>query len=262
MLESSRRPVVIVTGASRGLGAATAEQLALAGADVVLAARTEEGLQATAETVRAAGGRALVVSTDVTDEAACRRLIDRTLAEFGRLNSLINNAGVLEPMGRLAEVDTAAFRRAFDVNVYGVLYTTQAALPPLRATGGRIINVSTGVAVAPHEGWGAYCASKAAAWMLTQITAREEPGVVTVAFQPGVVDTEMQALIRQKGQAAMPPERYQYFVRLKREGQLLAPEEPGRALAWLALYAPAELSGEMIRVGDERLAAGVQSLFG
>ncbi|HBY93804.1 MAG TPA: short-chain dehydrogenase, partial [Chloroflexi bacterium] len=186
----------------------------------------------------------------------------RTLEEFGRLDGLVNNAGVLEPIARLAEADPAAFRWAFDVNLYGLLYTAQAALPALRATGGRIVNVSTSAAVRAYAGWGAYCTSKAAAFMLTRIMALEEPRVVVVAFNPGATDTGMQALVRREGQAAMSAERYEYLTRLKREGRLPPPERPGRALAWVVLRAPTVLSGEMVRGDDERVQAGVKSIFG
>lgn len=262
MMRPGDRPVVIVTGASRGIGAAAGRLLASAGADVVLAARSEEGLEATASAARAAGGRALVVPTDVAAEAACRRLVEQALEEFGRLDGLVNNAGVLEPVARVATAATDAFRQAFEVNVYGVLYITQAALPALRSAGGRIVNVSTTSAINAQEGWGAYCASKAAALMLTRVTALEEREVVTVAFNPGVVDTDMQVLIREVGEGVMSEERYTRFTALKRKGRLQPPEEPGRALAWLALHAPRELNGEMIRVDDERVQAGVRSLFG
>jgi len=260
--DPSARPVVVVTGASRGLGAATARLLSRAGADVVLAARSRADLEATASEVRDAGGRAIVEPADLADETAARRLVDRTLATFGRLDGLVNNAGVVEPIERLDVVEPAEFRRAFEVNVYPLLYTVQAALPALRAVRGRIVNVSSGAALNPTAGWGAYCSSKAAALMLTRILALEEPEVVTVAFRPGVVDTAMQAAIRRAGHAGMTPDEHDRYVALKREGRLLSPEEPARGLAWLALHAPTELSGQLLRYDDERVRAGAGALFG
>ena len=106
-----------------------------------------------------------------------------------------------------------------------------------------------------RPGWGAYDLSKAALNHFTRQLAAEEPNLVSVAFRPGVVDTEMQAEIRSHGREAMPPASYARFVRSFQAGKLLPPEKPGRALAMLALWAPQALSGEYVSWDDPRVEA-------
>src|SRR5690349_9529059 len=141
-----RRPlagsVVVVTGASGGIGAATALALAEKGAAVVLAARRAGALRAVADRCvaagKAAGGRALAVPTDVTDPAAVTALAHAATGEFGRLDAWVNNAGV-GLYARLADVPLDELRRVVDVNLLGYLYGVRAALPELRAAGGGVI---------------------------------------------------------------------------------------------------------------------------
>jgi NAD(P)-dependent dehydrogenase (short-subunit alcohol dehydrogenase family) len=162
------------------------------------------------------------------------------------LDGLVNNAGVLEPVALLAEADPAGWRTNIEVNLLGPFYLTHFALPHLRPRRGRVINVSSGAAVKTTEGWSAYSTAKAALNHFTRLLAAEEPEVVAVALRPGVVDTAMQATIREEGQEGMTGESHEKFVQYHEQGQLLPPEKPGRALALLALYAPHEWSGEFI----------------
>jgi NAD(P)-dependent dehydrogenase (short-subunit alcohol dehydrogenase family) len=133
-----RDRVVVVTGASSGIGAATALELGRAGARVVLAARREEALAAVARECRAVGGRALIVPTDVTDPAAVDRLADRAAAEFGRIDAWVNNAAVAA-YGTLTDVRPEEFRRVIEVNLLGVAYGMRSALRHLRLAGGGVI---------------------------------------------------------------------------------------------------------------------------
>ncbi len=135
--------VVILTGASSGIGEAMAHQLAEQGACLALAARNTVKLAAVAEACRARGGRALAVPTDVTDEAECRALIDRAVAEYGRIDTLINNAGLSMWM-KLEEVeDLSTLEYLMRVNYFGSLYCTYYALPYLKKTRGRIVGVAS-----------------------------------------------------------------------------------------------------------------------
>ncbi len=129
---------VVITGASSGIGAATAYALARRGADVVLAARTEEALRRVAARCRELGGQALVVPTDVTDPEAVRRLAARAAAEFGRIDAWVNNAAV-SAVGLFDEIPDEEFRRVVAVNLLGVVYGTKAALPWLDAAGGGVL---------------------------------------------------------------------------------------------------------------------------
>ncbi len=150
--------VAIVTGASSGIGEATARALSARGAAVVLAARDEEKLRALEKEISASGGHALGMRTDVSDRDSVDALMDRTIAEFGALDVLVNNAGV-GLSGRVAELRAEDLRYVFEVNVVGALNCIQAALPHL-GEGGRIINVSSVVGKRAIPKVGGYCASK------------------------------------------------------------------------------------------------------
>jgi len=134
---------VIVTGASSGIGRALTLRLADQGAWIVLAARDAQRLDALAEECRQRGGKAIAVPTDVTDEARCKVLIERAVAELGRLDMLINNAGI-GATGLLEELpDLTVFKRVMDVNFYGTVYCTYYAVKHLKQTQGRIVNISS-----------------------------------------------------------------------------------------------------------------------
>ena len=246
-------PVILVTGASRGIGAATVRRLLEKGCRVSGAARSPEPLAAAAAE---AADRFLPLTGDVSREADCRRLVTDTAAHFGRLDALVNNAGILGPVTRLADAAPEAWRHNLAVNLLGPFYLAQAAIPHLRAARGRIVTVGSGASVKAIEGWSAYCVAKAAVTHLTRLLAAEEPAIVSVALRPGVVDTGMQAQIRAEGATAMTPEKAEYFKRLKADGELLAPEVPARKIAWLALEASPDLSGRFMEYDDPRIADG------
>jgi NAD(P)-dependent dehydrogenase (short-subunit alcohol dehydrogenase family) len=248
-------PVVIVTGASRGLGAAVALAAAERGADVVLAARTQVDLQRQAELVRQKGRQALVVAADLSRPQDCRKVVQQALERFGGLDALVNNGGVLEPIAAIAQADPQAWQLNWQVNVMAPVLLVQAALPALRLSGGRVVNVSSGAAEKVTPGWSAYSLAKAALNHFTRFLAEEEPDITALAVRPGVVDTAMQATIRNKGESGMEPNDYQRFVGYHRQGQLLPPQEPGRALACLALFASHAWSGEYLSWDEARVQA-------
>lgn len=248
---------IIVTGASRGLGAATAEILGQSGENVVLNARSKEDLEHVAARVDPTAERVLVVPGDASSEADCRRIINRTVEHFGAIDGLVNNAGVLQPIAPIAAADPQAWSANLAVNLLGPFYLAHYALPHLRERKGRIINVSSGAAVRASRGWSAYCAAKAALNHFTRVLAAEEPDIVALSFRPGVVDTEMQRTIREEGAQGMPAASHQKFRQYHEQGELLPPEVPGRALATLALVAPLEWSGDFVAWDEER----VQSLI-
>lgn len=248
-------PTILITGASRGLGAAAARMAAEMGANLAITARSETGLAAVAAAIRSQGGAVLVAPGDVTDTAFPARLLAQISARYGRLDALINNAGMLEPVAKIAEADTAVLRQNIAVNLIGPMALTQAALPYLRQSRGRVINVSSGAAVKAMPGWAAYCASKAALNHFTRVLAVEEPEITAIAVRPGVVDTAMQRVIREEGRAGMPADVHARFIHFHEQGDLLPPEQPGRALAALALYAPPAWSGEFLNWDDEQVQA-------
>ncbi len=249
---------VIVTGASRGLGRAIAIALAQMGADVTINARTEAALFDVKQEIEALGRRAEILAGDVSEADVAERLVAAAMLAFGRLDAVVNNAAVLQPVARIAESDPLEWRQNLQINLFAPYLITQAALPHLRrAPQGRIINVSSGAAVRATVGWSAYCVSKAGLNMFTNVLAQEEQRIVALAVRPGVVDTPMQSTLRQLGQDAMEPKAYQRFIAYYQQGQLLPPELPGRAIAAMALKAPLSWSGRFIAWNDP----DVQSLF-
>ena len=247
-------PVVIVTGASRGLGAATSICLARAGALVALLARDMGALRAVAGQIEKLGGQAFMVAADVGNETACREAVESVLQKTAEVNALVNNAGQLAPLATVAEADPDEWHRNVKVNLLGPFYLIQSALPALRASRGRVINVSSGAAIKPTGAWSAYCAAKSGLNHLTSVLALEEPDVTAVSIRPGVVDTQMQDRIRSDGQQYMASDTLEYFQRLKEEGNLLPPEVPARSIAWLALNAHHKWSGQFLSYDQEDIA--------
>ncbi len=192
----------IVTGASRGIGAAAARELAARGVNVLLAARRLNALEEISAEIREAGGRAEAIACDVSRYPDVAAAVDRCRDAFGRLDILVNNAGVIEPIARLDDSDPDAWDMAIDINVKGVYHGLRAALPVMKAAGqGVIVNISSGAATDAREGWSHYCASKAAARMLTMAAHEEyaDLGVRSIGLSPGSVATEMQVAIKASG---------------------------------------------------------------
>lgn len=191
MADAFRENVVVVTGASDGIGRELALRLAEQGAWLALAARDAARLEAVAAECRARGGRAVAVPTDVAEEAQCRALIDRTVAEYGRVDTLVNNAGI-SMWARFDEVtDLAPFQRMMQVNYFGALYCTHAALPHLKRTRGRIVGVSslTGRAGVPtRSGYAATKHAMAGFFDSLRIELADEGVTVTMVY-PGFVST-------------------------------------------------------------------------
>ena len=185
--------VALVTGASSGIGEATASMLAAAGARVGLAARRRERLDAVAAKIREAGGDAFVVEADLGVEAEAQRAVKETEAHFGQLDILVNNAGVmyLEPV---AEADLARWRRMFEINVLGLIAATQAALPGMRARkDGHIVNIaSTAGRIASPMG-AAYSGTKFAVVAFSESLRKEiySDRVRVTVIEPGLVATEL-----------------------------------------------------------------------
>ncbi len=189
MEETLKGKVAIVTGASSGIGEATARALARRGAAVVLAARAEEKLRFLEREMLAAGGQALAVKTDVTDEASIQAMVERTVGEFDALDILVNNAG-LGLSGRVEDLRTEDLRYLFEVNLVGPLRCVQAALPHM-PRGGRIINVSSVLGKRAIPKVGGYCATKFALNALSDALRVEiaERGITVTSVYPGTTRT-------------------------------------------------------------------------
>lgn len=227
--------VAVVTGAGRGIGRAIARELARAGSDVALLARSRDELAETSAQVRALGGSALVVPTDLGDpgqiDTAVRLIRDR----LGSPDVLINNAGVVWPLGPTAGVDPVEWARAVTINLTAAVTLTLALLPEMLANRrGHIVNVSSGVAERPSSmiGGNAYVTGKTALEAHTLNLAAElaDSGVAVNVFRPGTVDTAMQGWIRDRDPEEIGAQLHERFVRYHSDGVLITPERSARSL--------------------------------
>ncbi len=184
--------VTIITGASRGIGCALALQLAGQGAWLALAARNIEQLEQVAAGCRERGGRALAIQTDVADQGQCRQLVERTLDEYGRIDTLVNNAGVTQWAYFDQVQDLAPFERVMQVNYFGSLYCTQAALPELKNSRGRIVVTCSLAGRAGVPTRSGYAASKhALAGFFNSLRIELAPtGVSVTVIYPDFVATD------------------------------------------------------------------------
>jgi NADP-dependent 3-hydroxy acid dehydrogenase YdfG len=185
--------VVAITGASSGIGEATALACARSGAAVALAARRDDRIQALAERIAGEGGRAIAVPTDVGDEGQAQAFIERAHAELGRLDVLVNNAGVML-LGPIENAPTEEWRQMVHVNVFGVLYCTHAALPLMHEQrSGHIVNVSSVAGRVARAGSGVYNLTKFGVGAFSEALRQEtvELGVRVTLIEPGAVATEL-----------------------------------------------------------------------
>ena len=242
---------VIVTGASRGIGAAAAEAMAAEGAALLLLARSAEGITQLATRLRKGGAQAEAMTCDVAEFSQLQAAVGRAHEAFGRIDVLINNAGVIEPFGPLAAADPRAWAHAVDINFKGVFFGMRAVLPGMRAQGaGVIVNLGSGAAHNPLEGWSHYCAAKAATDMLTRCAHLENRGrgVRVFSLSPGTVATDMQRQIRASG---INPVSQMDFASH-------APvEDPARALVWLCTEDAATFAGQEVSLRDPDIRARI-----
>ncbi|WP_353941199.1 SDR family oxidoreductase [Streptomyces sp. HUAS MG91] len=243
------RPITLVTGGSRGIGAATSLRLARDGHDVALSyVRDKDAAQRTAEAVIAAGARCVVLRGDTSQEADVERMFDSVQEQLGPLTGLVNNAGVTGPFGPLAEARTEDLRRIVDVNVLGVLLCCRRAARDMAQTGGAVVNVSSAAATLGSPGdYVHYAASKAAVDTLTVGLSKElgPAGIRVNAVAPGIIDTEIHATGGDPDRA----ERMAGGVPLRRAGQA---EEIAAAIAWLLSADASYTTGTVLRVAGGR----------
>ncbi|MFQ5407123.1 MAG: glucose 1-dehydrogenase [Anaerolineales bacterium] len=221
--------VALVTGASRGIGQAIAETYAAAGAQVVLASRKQEGLDAVAEKIRNAGGEALPVAAHTGDSEAVQALVERATAEYGGVDILVNNAATNPHFGPVLTADEGQWAKTLDVNVVGYFRMVKACVESLRARGGgKVVNMASVAGKEPLPGMGVYGVGKAAVIMLTQVLAMElaADNIQVNAIAPGFVKTRFSSVLWQT------PEIYEAITRAVPAARMAEPDE----LTGIALY--------------------------
>ncbi|MFK7750960.1 MAG: SDR family oxidoreductase [Sedimentitalea sp.] len=241
---------VVITGASRGIGAEAARVFAAAGANVALLARSSGAIDALATDI---GAQAMALSCDVGDYDQLSGAITAAHDRFGSIDVLINNAGVIEPISHLGDADPADWAGVIDINLKGVFYGMRAVVPLMRAQGGgSVLTVSSGAAHNAIEAWSHYCTSKAGAAMLTRCLDKEERanGIRAIGLSPGTVATQMQREIKSSG---INP-----VSQLAWEDHIPA-DWPARALLWMcSAAADAHLGGEIsLREASIRAEVGL-----
>lgn len=223
--------LVVITGGGTGLGRAIALNLGRRAYPLLIVGRRSEPLR---EAAGMLDGACETIVADVSTEEGRAAIVAAVGAR--KIAMLVHNAGVLEPVGPLAEISLQAWRKAMAINLEAPLFLTQALLP--RLAGGRVLHISSGAARNALAGWGAYCVSKAGLYMLYQMLNAERDDIAVGSVRPGVVDTPMQALIREQDEIRFPA--VERFRALDRQGQLRSPDDVADFIAWVLTETSAE----------------------
>jgi NAD(P)-dependent dehydrogenase (short-subunit alcohol dehydrogenase family) len=248
----------MVTGAGRGIGRATAIELARCGARVVLTARNEAQIDAVAREIREAGGDAIAIPCDV----AVRSLVEELFREAPPTDVLVANAGVIHPIAPLLSADADAWLYNIAVNLGGVFLSCRFAVPGMVERGwGRIVVVSSGGAKGTTIGWGAYAAGKAGVEAMTRVLALEvaDSGVMVNAIRPGILDTEMQVEIRSSSEGDFGKANLERYWRYKERGMLRDPRDAAKLILWLLSPEAEGLNGEVLNIDDAEVAEKIGS---
>jgi benzil reductase ((S)-benzoin forming) len=218
--------VFIVTGGGCGIGKALAVALAARGQSVLIIGRAEHALIETAAT----SSLIRYVCADVS-EAKGRDIIENALKDTAVISGLIHNAGIIEPILPITEIDESSWQKHMATNLDAPLFLTQLLADKLK--NGRVLNIGSGAAFFPVAGWTAYCVSKAALLMLTRCWQLERKAIEFAYVMPGIIDTQMQTTIRNAQH--MQVEKQDFFKELKQRDRLISPQTVAAFLCWLLL---------------------------
>ena len=243
-MDELKGKTAIVTGTSKGIGEATVCELISRGVDVIAGSRTLTNIESFASRLSGDADKVHPMKCDVSNYEDVKKITRFALDRFGKVDILVNNAGLIDPISKLAESNPDEWCNVADVNYKGVYYCIRSVLPEMLSAGrGVIVNVSTGAATSPREGWSHYCSSKAAALMLTKTVHHEyaTKGIRAIGLSPGTVKTEMQTSIRASGLnpiSKMAPSDHS------------PPEKPAKVIAWLCTNDAKEFDGADVSIKD------------
>lgn len=246
----------LVTGASRGIGEATARHFASLGANVTLLARSGAAIKRIADEISQHGQHAISVAGDVADWQQVSEAVARAEQAFGPVDILVNNAALIDPIGRIEDIDPLAWDAVVDVNVKGAFHVLRAVVPGMiRNGGGLVVNISSGAATGALEGWSHYCATKAALLSLTRTAHKElsPKGINVVGLSPGTVATDMQRSIKTSG--INPVSQLDWEAHIP-------PQWVAQGIAWLTTQAARVYDGDdfSLKTDEGRRAVGLPAV--
>ncbi|MBL8953690.1 MAG: SDR family oxidoreductase [Myxococcaceae bacterium] len=246
MKAAFEKQVALVTGGGTGIGAAIAKQLAEAGAKVLITGRSDHTLKSSAT----AHPNIAWLAADIAKPGDCARTIDEVKSRYGRLDVLVNNAGILE-VAPLSDAGAEHVRRTFDINVVGLIELTRLALPLLKASKGNVVNLATVIADQPFANMSVYCASKAAVLALTRAWAQElaADGIRVNAVSPGPIETPMFTAEKLKISPAALDQMAPQVLSLVPSKRFGKPDEVAQVVSFIASGAASYVSGAQYTVG-------------
>ncbi|KJR43663.1 short-chain dehydrogenase/reductase SDR [Candidatus Magnetoovum chiemensis] len=236
----------IITGSGRGLGRFTAIEMAKEGAKVVILSRTNSELLDTLSYIKSLNADAVALNIDISKGDSISVIVNETIKNFGKIDILMNNAAIALPVKPLKDFNLSQFNSTMDINLTAAFSLSCACLPHMIKQGsGKIINVTSGLAMMAMPLFGAYSVSKAALLHFTKILALElKPFNIQVnGLDPGMIDTKMQDDVRQQGPAVLGKEMYEELSALKKKHLLRSPQEPARLAVFLASAQSDNLTG-------------------
>ena len=240
---------VLITGSSRGIGAAAAREFANLGANVMLAARSYKEIKAFADEINANGGSAEAFACDVSKYDQVSAMVKTCVTVFGGLDVLINNAGIIDPIEHLNGSNPEAWCNVIDINVKGVYYGMHEALPYMK-NGGTIITIGSGAGIHALEGWSHYSTSKAAVHHMNKCLDKEERanGIRALVLSPGTVATDMQVAIKKSGVNPVSDLDWSDHI---------LPEWAAKALVWMCTKDADDWLGEVVSLREESIRKSV-----